>query len=217
MKSPARLTQAGFLTGIVLLPGVANAQGTVVDYDRAMTLRDTYQGLALNVPEQARWIEGTNRFWYRRSVKGGNDFVLVNADTQTKGAPFDHVKLAAAISSATGGKYTAVTLPFSIFTYVDRDRAIEFALSTDGPAGRGTAAGPASRRCGAVRSTPIPAGRPQPQGEVAEADAVAAGWPDRFGRLSTSTAPSRKSRPTRSSRRSSTTTTSRFASRASAR
>ena len=137
MKSTARFALTAFLTSTVVLPDGAEAQGTVADYDRAMTLRDTYQVLAVNVPEQARWIAGTNRFWYRRSVKGGNDFVLVNADTQTKTAPFDHAKLAAGISSATGGKYTAVTLPFTIFTFVDHDRAIEFALSTGGPAGRG--------------------------------------------------------------------------------
>jgi dipeptidyl aminopeptidase/acylaminoacyl peptidase len=143
-----------FLMAVVLLPAAASGQGTVADYERAMTLRDTYQNLAVHVPEQPTWIARTNRFWYRRTVRGGNDFVLVNAETQTKAAPFDHAKLAAGISSATGGKYTAVTLPFTTFAFVDNDRAIEFSLSAGGPgggAGRGmppgAPGGPPMWRC----------------------------------------------------------------------
>jgi dipeptidyl aminopeptidase/acylaminoacyl peptidase len=129
---------------VVLAPAPASAQGAVADYERAMTLRDTYQGLAVNVPEPPTWIARTNRFWYRRSVRGGNEFVLVNAETRAKEAPFDHARLAAGISSASGGKYTAVTLPFTSFTFVDDDRAIEFALAPGGAgggAGRGAPPG----------------------------------------------------------------------------
>jgi dipeptidyl aminopeptidase/acylaminoacyl peptidase len=133
----------------VVLAAPARAQGTVADYQRAMTLRDTYRGLARNVPEQANWIEKTHRFWYRRSVKGGNEFVLVNADTRTREVPFDHARLAAAISSAANGKYTAATLPFTRFTFVDDARAIEFIVNPLAASGRpvppGTPDGPAWR------------------------------------------------------------------------
>jgi hypothetical protein len=79
----------------LLIPAApAQAQGTVADYVQAITLRDKYQALAVNVPEQVQWIRNTNRFWYRKTVPGGNAFVLVNADTQTKEPAFDHVKLA---------------------------------------------------------------------------------------------------------------------------
>ena len=47
------------------------AQGTVQDYVRANGLREKYTGLALNVVDGPRWIEQTNRFYYRRTVKGG--------------------------------------------------------------------------------------------------------------------------------------------------
>ena len=104
----------------------AQAQGIVTDYARAITLRDRYQGLAIDVPEQVQWIRSTNRFWYRKSVPGGNTFVLVDAETQAKTPAFDHARLAEALSTAMGGKYTAVTLPFTTFTFVDDDRAIEF-------------------------------------------------------------------------------------------
>ena len=113
-----------------LIPAApAQAQGTVSDYVQAITLRDKYQALAANVPEQVQWIRNTNRFWYRKTVPGGNAFVLVNADTQTKEPAFDHAKLADALSAAMKAKYTAVTLPFTTFSFVDDDRAIEFSPS----------------------------------------------------------------------------------------
>jgi len=108
----------------------ASAQGTVADYQRAITLRDRYQGLAVDVPEQVQWVRNTSRFWYRKSVPGGSTFVLVDADAQTRGPAFDHAKLADSLSTAMGGKYTAVTLPFTTFSFVDDDRAIEFTPGT---------------------------------------------------------------------------------------
>jgi dipeptidyl aminopeptidase/acylaminoacyl peptidase len=107
----------------------AAAQGTIADYQRAMTLRSRYDGLALNVVDERQWIRNTNRFWYRRSVKGGHEFLLVDADARTKQPAFDHVRLAEAVSSATGGKYTALTLPFSTFTFIEDDHAVEFAIA----------------------------------------------------------------------------------------
>ena len=112
-----------------LLPLPAAAQGTIADYQRAMGLRSRYDGLALNVVDERQWIKNTDRFWYRRSVKGGHEFIVVDAEARTKQPAFDHARMADAVSSATGGKYTAVTLPFSTFTFVEDDHAIEFAIT----------------------------------------------------------------------------------------
>ncbi len=131
----------------VLLPTAGAAQGTLADYQRAMTLRDAYQGLAINLPDQPVWIERTNRFWYRRSLKGGTDFVLVNAETQAKVPAFDHARLAAGLSAAANGKYTALTLPFTTFAFVDGERAIEFAIGAAAGGGRGAAPGTNTWRC----------------------------------------------------------------------
>ena len=114
------------LLGLVLLPVIANAQGTPADYERAANLRKQFEGLALNLPGRTNWIEKTNRFWYRKSVKGGNEFVLVDAETLTQNPAFDHEKLAVSLSAATGEKYKALDLPFMVFTFVDNERAIEF-------------------------------------------------------------------------------------------
>jgi dipeptidyl aminopeptidase/acylaminoacyl peptidase len=117
------------LLGSLLLPSLIYAQGAQADYERANSIRNRFQGLAVNLPERANWIEKTSRFWYRKSVKGGNEFVLVDAETLAKRPAFDHEKLAASLSSAAGGKYTAVTLPFSAVTFIDNERAIEFAAA----------------------------------------------------------------------------------------
>src|SRR5262252_147464 len=116
---------AGFLLNL-LVPSICPAQVTAADYDRAANLRQKFQSLAINIPEAANAIENTSRFWYRKSVKGGNEFVLVDAATLSKKAAFDHLRLAVSLSTATGGKYTAITLPFTTFNFTDKETAITF-------------------------------------------------------------------------------------------
>jgi hypothetical protein len=110
---------------LLVLPLAVYGQGTVADYEKATTLRNKVQGLVAGIPERANWI-GKSRFWYRKSVKGGNEFVLFDAETVARKAPFDHEKLAASLSNASGETYTAITLPFSTFTFTDNEQAIEF-------------------------------------------------------------------------------------------
>jgi len=109
-----------------ILPTVIHAQVTQADYERAASLRNRFQGLAVNIVDRPTWIGKTSRFWYRKSVKGGNEFVVADAETLTKKAAFDHEKLAISLSTATGRKYTAVTLPFMAINFVDNEQAIEF-------------------------------------------------------------------------------------------
>jgi dipeptidyl aminopeptidase/acylaminoacyl peptidase len=111
---------------LACLPAFLAAQGTPADYERANGLRAKFQNLALNVADRPTWIEKTNRFWYRKSVKGGFEFEIVDADKAVKKPAFDHARLAAALSATTKEKYTAVTLPFEMFTFVDNDKAVQF-------------------------------------------------------------------------------------------
>ena len=53
----------------------------------------------IDAAERPSWINESNRFWYRKSVEGGNSFMLVDAATQAKGPAFDHERLAAALSA----------------------------------------------------------------------------------------------------------------------
>jgi dienelactone hydrolase len=115
---------------LIVLPALLPAQVTRADYQRALGLRDKLQGLAINIPGPIHWIENTHRFWYQKSVQGGHQFVLVDAESLEKRPAFDHEKLAAALSVATGAKLGAMTLPFSEIAFVDKETAIQFAASS---------------------------------------------------------------------------------------
>lgn len=116
---------------LLLAPASVFAQGTLQDYERASGLREKYTGLAGNMPEPAVWIGKTSRFWYRKAVKGGNEFVLFDSATAAKRPAFDHEHLAIALSTATGGKHTALKLPFQQIEFVDNEKAIEFNVGGD--------------------------------------------------------------------------------------
>jgi dienelactone hydrolase len=116
------------------------SQGTLADYQRAQDLPAKARAAVLHMPSAPTWIEGTDRFWYSRTVPGGHEFLLVDADSASKRPAFDHDRLATAISKATGGHYTGVTLPFAPrtggrgaaaepgLTFRDRETAIRFAV-----------------------------------------------------------------------------------------
>src|SRR5262245_14930904 len=112
------------VAAVTTLPATSAAQGTTADYQRADTVAERTDGLVLDVPEAPHWLAG-NRFWYRKSVKGGNVFVLVDAASAEKRPAFDHDRIAAALGAAAQHTYTGVTLPFRTFTFVDNDRAID--------------------------------------------------------------------------------------------
>ncbi len=111
---------------VSLVPAFLGAQGRMADYERADGLRARFTEAAVDVPERAVWIEKTPRFWYRKSVAGGNAFVLVDAEKLARGPAFDHEKLAAALTAASGKPVTAVKLPFSRLTFVNEEKALEF-------------------------------------------------------------------------------------------
>jgi len=96
-----------------VLTGIALAQGTLADYQRGQGLAAKARGLVVDTPGAAAWIGDSGHFWYTRGVKGGTEFVMVDAAAATKKPAFDHEKLAAAINAATGGHFTALALPFA--------------------------------------------------------------------------------------------------------
>ena len=129
-KHPGNLGIILFLLGA---PIGLLSQGTPADYVRARSLRAQTQGLVYDSPERVSWIENGHRFWYRKTVKGGNVFMVVEADTLAKLPAFDHDRLAASLSAASGQKYTGITLPFDSVAFVDHGAAIEFQISAGAP------------------------------------------------------------------------------------
>ena len=65
----------------VSVPLAASAQGTAADYARAEGLRAKYEAAAVDIAGPPAAIGKTHRFWYRKSVPGGEQFLAIDADT----------------------------------------------------------------------------------------------------------------------------------------
>ena len=92
-----------FLIAMLLNGGMAIAQGTVEDYNRAYSLRDKFNNNKVfysNVNPE--WIEGTHQFWYIRNTPEGRIYVSVNADKKGRKELFDHKQLANTLTKASG-------------------------------------------------------------------------------------------------------------------
>jgi dipeptidyl aminopeptidase/acylaminoacyl peptidase len=126
-----RLFVAGSIcAGCISLSARAFAQGTAADYARAEALHARYESAALDIAGPPTAIGRTHRFWYRKSVKGGELFMTVDADTRQKQPAFDHEKVARSLSGLTRTSYTAATLPFSTLAFTDDGTA--FTATVDG-------------------------------------------------------------------------------------
>ncbi|MGH9158953.1 MAG: DPP IV N-terminal domain-containing protein, partial [Vicinamibacteraceae bacterium] len=125
------LRSVALLSIAVMAPALAGAQGTRADYERAMSLREGYEAAAENIPGAARWIDDTNRFWYRTSVKGGHQFFTVDAGTLQKQPAFDHDRLADALSKATGEPQEPLDLPSRGIDLVDEGKRLELSIEGD--------------------------------------------------------------------------------------
>jgi hypothetical protein len=108
MKTAAALGAAVMLVGQPIA-----AQPSVDDYEHAIGLRSVWSDLTENIAEPAQWIEGTHRFVYRKTVPGGFQFVVMDAETKQRQPAFDHERMAAALSTATGKVYSGLHLPFT--------------------------------------------------------------------------------------------------------
>lgn len=129
MKSHLSSRAVAVSSLLLIFVVLSHAQGTAADYERAQNLRKTFEGAVTNLAGRATWIERTNRFWYRRSNKGENEFMQFDVDTMTKTRLFDHERLAASLSAAAGETYKPLDLPFSTFTFVNNGSSIQFNLA----------------------------------------------------------------------------------------
>jgi len=100
------------LLPLALLAASLRAQLTPADYERALSLQQKYRGLVLHLPDAPEWANAADRFVYRRTVHGGHEFVLVDAEKQTAGPAFDHARLAASLAKSLGEPVRPETLPF---------------------------------------------------------------------------------------------------------
>jgi dipeptidyl aminopeptidase/acylaminoacyl peptidase len=99
---------------------------TAEDYQRAerwMNYNTT--PLVFRATVRPNWLPD-DRFWYRNTIPGGSEFVLVDPARASREPAFDHRALAAALSKAANFNYTATTLPFTQFEFVNDRKSIQF-------------------------------------------------------------------------------------------
>ena len=91
------------------------AQGSIEDYNRAYSLREKYSAKhVLNGNLIPHWVSDTNIFWYIRDTENGKEYVKVDAGTCKRTSLFNHGKLAAALSNATGKSFNSYNLSLGI-------------------------------------------------------------------------------------------------------
>jgi dipeptidyl-peptidase 4 len=94
-------------------------------------LKQQHSELVFNSVVVPHWLDKSDRFWYRNETQHGPEFILVDPDRASRQPAFDHARLAAALSEASGERYTAGHLPFDSFAFIDGDRAIQFDVGKD--------------------------------------------------------------------------------------
>jgi dipeptidyl aminopeptidase/acylaminoacyl peptidase len=101
-------------------------------YARATQLAGQTKGKVFRTTITPHWFADNTRFWYRNDTKDGTkDFVLVDVAKGTRQAAFDHEKLAASLSKATGNKYAADGLPFQTIEFADDGKIVRFSVGKD--------------------------------------------------------------------------------------
>jgi len=96
------------------------------DYQHAESfLSYNTEPLIDNSSVKPNWLPG-DKFWYRNLNAQGSEFILVDAVKKTRQAAFNQQKMADALSSATGEKYSANKLPFQAIAYQADGRAVIF-------------------------------------------------------------------------------------------
>jgi len=103
---------------------------SVEDYARGEQALSVYTSPLIYGGEvRANWIDG-RRFWYRNRIPEGYEFILVDAEAQTRERAFDHEKLATALSEATGDNYKAFDLPFSDIEILEDGSRVAFTVGS---------------------------------------------------------------------------------------
>jgi len=85
--------------------------------------------LTYSTSVQPRWIEGTEKFWYRYEKSDGAQFILVDPDAGTKTPIFDNDRIAAELTRITKDPYDGQHLPITSIRFIDPD-TIQFDVTS---------------------------------------------------------------------------------------
>jgi len=75
---------------------------------------------------EPHWLDERGRFWYRVRTREGYVFVFVDPERAVREPAFEHSRLAAALSRASGTPYDSAALPFDRIDLVLPEMALRF-------------------------------------------------------------------------------------------
>lgn len=139
IRLPSPPAALAFLAGAALTaatPTLAHGQETaprvtVEDYARAEAfLSRNTAPLVYGANVRPNWLEG-DLFWYRNSVPGGHEFVLVDPARRSRTRLFDHERLAAALSAAADTTYSPLALPITTLSLSADRNTLSFGSGRD--------------------------------------------------------------------------------------
>ena len=122
-----------FMIGVAVAPPFVRdaaaqdfLQLTDEDYARGERLLSAHtRSLVVGGQVSPTWLDG-GRMWYRDVLGKVSEFVVVDASSESRRPAFNHVRLASAISAASDNSYEGHALPFTSFSFVRDESAIEF-------------------------------------------------------------------------------------------
>ncbi len=124
-----------YLVPVLLLAAglQAKAQQAQVLTDQDYTRAESFLGygtapLVDHGAVTPNWLPG-DKFWYRTLTAQGSEFILVDPARGSRQPVFDHQKLAAALSAATGSAYQAAMLPFQTINFSADGKSVIFRAS----------------------------------------------------------------------------------------
>jgi len=104
---------------------------TAADYARAeKAMAYNTNPLVFRTAVQANWLPD-ERMWYRVTTPEGSEFILVDPARGTREPAFDHAKLAAALSKATGSSYDAAHLPFQTISLSSDSQSVSVTVGSE--------------------------------------------------------------------------------------
>jgi len=78
------------------------------------------------------WIDDGDTFWYRTTSNDQVQFVMVDPEKGTREPAFDHVRLAAALSAASGISYDPRNLPLAEIAFANGGKQLHFDVGEAG-------------------------------------------------------------------------------------
>jgi len=104
-----------------------HAQGTVADYERSKKLYRLTQNKVFKDRVNPHWLKDNRRFWYRNDLPGAAcEFILVDAIKGERRLAFDHARLAAALTKATGEAHRGTHLAIAALDFSSDGRWLHF-------------------------------------------------------------------------------------------